>query len=297
MSVNLGLLAASTSHIRFGVVVTNPVTRHPAVMASTFASVHLLSGERSWMGIGTGNNAVRNLGLRAARLAELEEFIHCFRQLIAVGRATYQGSECALPWPRAALSSPVPVLIAANGPRSLHLAGRVADGVIAGGGITPAAIDQQLTYIEQGARTAGRSMEDIDVWFQVVVSIADTHEQAITPAIDLLAAIGSRNFRSTFEGKQVPGTLESAIREFESAYRYAEHATSAGHNAELLTRFGLTEFFASLWLLGGTPIETLEQLRALKAHGATNIHVLPVGDRALVTEVFATSIIPQLAST
>ena len=71
MSVNLGLLAASTSRIRFGVVVTNPVTRHPAVMASTFASVHLLSGERSWMGIGTGNNAVRNLGLRAARLAEL----------------------------------------------------------------------------------------------------------------------------------------------------------------------------------------------------------------------------------
>ena len=112
-----------------------------------------------------------------------------------------------------------------------------------------------------------------------------THtNKAITTAIDLLAAIGSRNFRSTFQGKQVPETLKSAIREFESAYRYAEHATSAGHNAELLTRFGLTEFFAGLWLLGGTPLETLEQLQALKTHRATNIHVLPVGDRALACE-------------
>ena len=62
------------------------------------------------MGIGTGNNAVRNLGLRAARLADWRNLIHFFRQLIAVGELPIKEASVRCRRHAALLSSPVPVL-------------------------------------------------------------------------------------------------------------------------------------------------------------------------------------------
>ena len=62
----LALAAARTHRIRLATGVTNPVTRAPAVTACAVATLDELSGGRAVLGIGVGESAVHNLGLRRA---------------------------------------------------------------------------------------------------------------------------------------------------------------------------------------------------------------------------------------
>ena len=52
---SLYLAASATSHIELGTAVTNLVTRHPAVVASAFATLHHVSGGRAHLGVGRGD--------------------------------------------------------------------------------------------------------------------------------------------------------------------------------------------------------------------------------------------------
>jgi alkanesulfonate monooxygenase SsuD/methylene tetrahydromethanopterin reductase-like flavin-dependent oxidoreductase (luciferase family) len=49
---SLYLAASATSRLELGTVVTNLVTRHPAVMASSSATLHHVSGGRAHIGVG-----------------------------------------------------------------------------------------------------------------------------------------------------------------------------------------------------------------------------------------------------
>ena len=65
--VTLALAAARTERIRLATAVTNPVTRHPAVLAGAFATLDELSAGRMLVGIGKGESSVHTVGLRPAR--------------------------------------------------------------------------------------------------------------------------------------------------------------------------------------------------------------------------------------
>ena len=62
--VTLAMVGQATERMMIGPSVTNPLTRHPAVMASAAASVQELSGGRAMLGIGTGDSALYNLNER-----------------------------------------------------------------------------------------------------------------------------------------------------------------------------------------------------------------------------------------
>lgn len=274
MVASLALLAQQTTQLRMGPTISNPITRHPGVMASAFGTLHKVSGGRVWLGLGVGNSAVRDLGMKPAKLADLEEYVAAFRGLLAEGEATYRGARCVLPWGPRVVPEGIPVVLAANGPKSLHLAGRIADGVIVGGGVTEEVVETTFGYLEAGAKEAGRSVDDIDVWFQVVTAIADTDERVFELSRDVLAAITSRNFRNTLEGKGLPPELEPNIRAFEADYRYSEHVTNEGHNGALLEKHGLTEVVTGLWLVGGTPDTVVRRLEEISAWGVRNVQLV-----------------------
>src|SRR5688572_17577953 len=128
----LGAIAAVEAEgLHVGPWVSNPITRHPAVTARALHSLDVLSGGRAFLGIGIGDSAVRNLGLQPARLDQLEEYVTSVRGMLAEGESSWRGSALKF------VESPrrVPIYIAASGPRTLRLAGRVADGVIVGAGL------------------------------------------------------------------------------------------------------------------------------------------------------------------
>ena len=189
--MTLGACAETTARARLGVAVTNPVTRHPLVTACSILSLDDVSGGRAVLGIGSGDSAMRTLGLDAAdahgthgtrrdRLRETVELVRAIGagEAVRLGPTTFQ---LARPGRR------IPIYIAATGPRMLELAGQIADGVIIQVGLHPACIEQALAHIRKGAARAGRDPDAIDIVCSTFTSIADDRPVAIDRARPLAA--------------------------------------------------------------------------------------------------------------
>jgi alkanesulfonate monooxygenase SsuD/methylene tetrahydromethanopterin reductase-like flavin-dependent oxidoreductase (luciferase family) len=125
---------ATTERIRVGIGILPAVVRHPAVTAMELATLAELGPGRFVGGIGHGvQDWMAQMGLRPdSPLTALEETMHVVRRLLDGERVTFDGETVTLDHVR--LEAPpqhrVPVLAGVRGPKSMALAGRVADGVI-----------------------------------------------------------------------------------------------------------------------------------------------------------------------
>src|SRR4029434_1566630 len=70
--VLMAAAARVTERILLATLLSNPVNRHPAVTASSIATVDELAPGRTLLGWGVGDTAVRLAGLQTARVRELE---------------------------------------------------------------------------------------------------------------------------------------------------------------------------------------------------------------------------------
>ncbi|MGH8928690.1 MAG: LLM class flavin-dependent oxidoreductase [Acidimicrobiia bacterium] len=155
--VALALAAEKTNHIRLGTAVASPLLRHPALLASSFATLQELSQGRAVVGIGTGGSEFPSqLGLPISQpLALVRESVEIIRALL-IGAAQMEGrvfstAGASLSWQ----PGPAPVYLAARGPRMLELAGQIADGVITHG-LAPSHLDFAHARIKAGSAAAGR---------------------------------------------------------------------------------------------------------------------------------------------
>jgi 5,10-methylenetetrahydromethanopterin reductase len=262
--VSLTLAARETSRVRLGPLVTNPLTRHLVVTASAMASLDEVSGGRAVLGIGSGDSAITTLGAPPATLAGLEDAVVTLGRLTR-GAPIERGGRT---WHVHRSLRRVPVYLAAEGPRTLELAGRVADGVIVGLGLTPEVIRLSLAAIERGARAAGRTLGDLDVWWFAKTNLADTRAAAIEPIKMALAASANHAFRFTLDGKGVPPDLHEKIRALQREYNAHHHELPGAGNAALTDRWGLTEFLADRFAIAGTPEDCAAQIRRAMAAGA-----------------------------
>ncbi len=154
----LTLAARVTTTLKLGTAVTNPVTRHPGVTAAAAATIAEISGGRFTLGIGAGDRPLLAIGHKPARLAGLEASIAAIRQLWAGEHVTMKADGFAFDnahYRFAPLPAEIPVWVSATGPRTLELAGRVADGVILLAGLHPDGIRYALEHIDRGAAQAG----------------------------------------------------------------------------------------------------------------------------------------------
>ena len=157
--MQLAVAAGRTERIRLGLLLDNPVLHHPAASASSIATLDEISGGRALLTYGIGDTAVRWLGLRPARLAELEHATVLAKRLLA-GEAMDVG---AVRPARLFHASSVPVWIAAGGPKTLEMAGRVADGVFLRVGRHPTNLCTAIGRVHRGAEAAGRSPDEIGI--------------------------------------------------------------------------------------------------------------------------------------
>lgn len=265
---SLTLCAVHTNRIRLGPGVSNPQTRHPAITASSIATLDEISRGRAFLGLGTGDSAVRNLGLQPATLPELRQYIAVVRDLLGHGRATYADADLVM----RAWSTRIPILMAAHGPRSLRLAGEQADGVIAGLGLSEDAVDYAHTHIAQGADVAGRSVDDIEIWFLNYVNLADDADEGRSDISASIAAGGNLLARSPAIST-VPTRHRSALVDLAARYRYAKHVdNSAGSdNGRLVKELGLLDYLADRFALAGDAASVTAGLGAARRRGVRNL--------------------------
>ena len=158
--VTLAAAATRTSRVTLYPAVTNPVTRHPMVMASVAQSLEEIAPGRVILPIGTGFVSVRNLNRRPATVSQMREYVVALRRLLA-GESVYPGMTDGKMV--RTTDPPTPVYVTATGPRMIELAGEVADGALLMVGLHPRIMERVREHLERGARRAGRDASDISI--------------------------------------------------------------------------------------------------------------------------------------
>ncbi|MBG93061.1 MAG: hypothetical protein CL792_03675 [Chloroflexi bacterium] len=173
--VLLASAAVNTSSINLGTLLANPITRHLTVTAGSIATIDEVSEGRAVLGLGIGDTAVRLAGLSPAKVSTLEKSTKSIRDLLR-GKEIELGAvkPSYLPHHR-----PVPVWIAAAGPRTLRAAGRVADGVFIRVGMHLENIKFSVEQIFSGAREVGRDPNEIKLGLVVHTILEDNIEKAL----------------------------------------------------------------------------------------------------------------------
>jgi 5,10-methylenetetrahydromethanopterin reductase len=262
--MTLALCAVNTERIRFGPRVITPVTRHPAVAASAAATLEELAPGRTLVAIGSGDSAAFNVGLRPASLAELREYAETIRALLTTGHATYHGARATLTWKRAA----VPLYLAASGPKTLRLAGQIADGVVIRTGITPEIVRDSIAQVEAGARAAGRDPASLDLWWWPDVNVAASYREGVDEIKMSLASAGNHLSRFTTEGKHIPPDLLAKVKILGQRYAFSSHTLPDSPNNRLIEELGLVDYLADRFAAVGTPAQCIKKLEAAADAGA-----------------------------
>lgn len=160
----LALVAANTKRIQIGTGITSPELRIAPVTACAIATINQIAPGRVFLGLGTGHTSVRLIGRRPASVARLREYYSVVRKLL-------DGEEVNYPYrgePRLIkfmhrdrryinLDDRIPMIVAANGPKAIRLAGELADGWTTSTK-SPEVGQRYFRELHEGARIGGREL-------------------------------------------------------------------------------------------------------------------------------------------
>jgi 5,10-methylenetetrahydromethanopterin reductase len=157
----LALAAQATRKLRLATGVTNPVTRHAAAAASAIATIQAVSGGRAVLGIGRGDSALFQIGLEPAPLPQFEKFLIDLAAYLRGGAVAIDGFESKLRWLTSVKQPPVPIDVAATGPKVIELSARVADRITFALGASPERIRWGIEKARAARRAAGLDPESL----------------------------------------------------------------------------------------------------------------------------------------
>ena len=177
--VTLAALGAPAGPAWMGTTVTCPILRYsPAVVAEAFASLSLLYPGRIFLGVGSGEALNEQAATGAwpnwqERWDRLIEAIEIIRALWTGRRVTHRGKyyavDARLYDPPAA---PIPLLTAANGRKSMRLAGQYGDGLIT----DPLTWKKYKAQWQAGAKEAGKDPDTMPVLIETFVVVGGESE-------------------------------------------------------------------------------------------------------------------------
>ena len=273
----LALCAQNTQRIRLGTAVTNPVTRHPALTAVAAATLDEASDGRAILGIGAGDRPLVALGLEPARLAHLESSVAAIRRLLAGEHVDLEapGFDLVDAHMRFPAARDIPIFMSASGPKTLQLAGRVADGVILLCGLDPTVVKWALDQVDVGAKSAGRQRPEVAIF---IYGVIDEDEDVAIAGARSIAAWFPQTSPLYCDLVGLDPAVVQAVRDRYSGGEFQE-ADSA---ATLLP----VEFVQKMAVAGNRGRIT-EQLEALASTGVDSINIFPLGhDRVGTIEAF-----------
>ncbi len=282
-------MLSATNRMVVGPMVTNPGTRDWTVTASLFATLNDMFGNRTVCGIGRGDSAMRVIGRKPCSLATLSESMRVIKDL-AEGRETaYNGTQQHFPW---AGESVLKMLMAAYGPKALHLCGSETDGFILQLA-DPAIAEWTISAVRRAAEEAGRDPDSLYICVAapayVGTNIEHQREQCRwfggmvgNHVADLVSRYGD-------QGAGVPQALTDYIAGREG-YDYSGHG-KAGHEH---TDFVPDEIIDRFCLLGDEDTH-LARLRELEALGVDQFAIYLMHDQQEATlDAYGQRIIPAM---
>lgn len=265
----MAMCAVNTKKIRFGTAVTNMVYRDPTITANSFATLNEISQGRAIIGLGTGDGPVYSLGRTATKLVDFEKGLRTIRDLlhdrgIDVPKSRERaGGNVKLK----AGKRPVPIYISAEGPKTLAVAGRTCDGVILGTGFAKPVTDWARQRLAEGARVAGRSLDDIDIMPAGMIVVDDDGDLARRRVRPRMANRAHHNFRFTME--TVPEGEAAGVQRFMNNFDISKPIE------ERIDPNFVTDYLLDRFTIAGTPQECIDKVKRLEADGIKRILITP----------------------
>ena len=278
-----------THRVKVGPMVTNPATRDWTVTASLYATLNEMYGNRTIMGIGRGDSAVRVTNGAPTTLKALRESIHVIRELANSRSVEYNGAELRFPW---SVGSELDVWVAAYGPLALKLTGEVGDGFI----LQLADLDiaeWMIKTVRAAAENVGRDPDSIAFCVAAPMYIGDDWQHMRDQCRWFGGMVGNHvaDIVSKYgSDSSVPSALTDYIAGREG-YDYNEHGRAGNSH----TAFVPDEIVDRFCLLG-TADDHIEKLKKLKDIGVTQFAgYLQHDNKEETLRVYGETVIPALA--
>jgi coenzyme F420-dependent glucose-6-phosphate dehydrogenase len=273
----LAAVGRRTRRIALGTSVVAPTFRyHPAIVAQAMGTLGCLHPGRIWLGVGSGE-ALNEMPLAvewpdsSERYARLKEAIELIKRLWSEERVSFDGNyyrtRSATIYDRPAM--PIPVYVAASGPSTSRLAGRVADGLIctSGKGMSLYA-ETLLPELREGAQRAGRDPAAIELTIEMKVSFDTDRTRALEDTRNWSALALSSDAKVGVDDSLLIERLVDALP-------------------------GVT--FASRWIVSTDPDEHVERLLPYIDLGFTHlIFHAPGADQKRFLALYSEEVLPRL---
>ena len=280
-----------TRKVIVGPMVTNPATRDITVTASVFATLNEMYGDRTVIGIGRGDSAVRVTNGKPVSVAELRDAVVQL-QALTNGRAVdYKGSSIRLPW---ASDSHTGVFVAAYGPKVLALTGEVGDGFILQLA-DPQIAAWTIEAVRNAAAAAGRNPDDVYICVAAPAYVTDDVEHARDQLRWFGGMVGNHVadiVERYGEGGGVPQALTDYIKGREG-YDYNQHGRAGNSHADFVP----DEIIDRFCIIG--PVEEhVRRLEELKALGVDQFALyLQHDDKEHTLHEYGERVIPAMQDT
>src|SRR5947209_6646288 len=174
----------------------------------------------------------------------------------------------------------VPIYIGATGDQMLALGGEIADGVLMNYLVSPEYNERALVHIENGAKRAGRTLDDVDRPQLVVVSMDNDRERALDNARELV---------TQYLGQQphimkASGVSEDVLEEIHKVLTWPATEEQIREAMKLVP-----DEVVQLITASGTPHECVAKVQEYIDTGSTCPVLYPLGDDVrLMIDTFGT---------
>ena len=285
--VLLGYLAHNAGKLRVGVGVTEPIRRHPVLIAQSMLTLAHMTGRAPILGIGAGEREnIEPYGLDFSQPASrLEEALKIIRLCFSShGPIDFAGKHYRLE--RAIMDLQPPegrtpeIWIAGHGPRMLRMTGQLGDGWFPTMVPSPQEYRAKLNIVRGAAKEAGRDPAAITPALHQFVVVAPSKREARAMLRSKLARFAALVGTPASEWRRVSSIERGTTGELMKHVKQVEHPFGEQYRGyidfvpEQYDRRTLDEAIAALppQLIGrgiivGTPQEVLAELRAFGAAG------------------------------
>ncbi len=255
--VCMGIAAAVTKTLKFSTGVTNPVTRHPAVMASSFGAVQLATGGRAYVGIARGDSALAHIGMAPAPVPVFEKYVDVLQRYLAGKEVSFEDVNAAMGGPRTDIRRAeelhigkvpefskmqwlpgnmpkVPVDVYATGPKIISVGARLGDQVTFAVGAQPSRIKWAMDLAREERRKAGLDPNAISFGAMVGLGLDDDLDRARRRIAGVVAV--STRFSVMHRTPIGPVDTEDApiFKNLHDGYDMTRHSVTTSNQAGLL---------------------------------------------------------------
>jgi 5,10-methylenetetrahydromethanopterin reductase len=231
-------ILAGTRRLQVGPMVTNPVTQHPSVHGASLAALTSLYPGRVIAAFGTGDSAVRSVGLTAASSAQLASGM----QQVATR-----------------LDGAAPLWAAASGPRAAAAVPAAASAVLLGGGLDAERLEHLGGLADQ---SAGHRLERWAFLVGYLVPCSQDVAAARQAAVVSVVSVSRHGMTRDPADAGAPAALVPGLRAIYSRYDVRGHGRPAGVNARLLADWPAeADYLFDRFAAVGTPEDLAPRLR------------------------------------